>query len=505
MKPREVVVVGGGVTGLAAAYHLQKGAAKDGVDLRITLFEATDALGGKVGTEIVDDILLDTGPDSFMAQKPWAVDLCKEMGMGDDVIAPLTRRFYLLIRGKLHSVPHELVSLVPTKPEALWRASFLSLFGKLRASSEGLIRSRRDVEDESLASFMRRRFGSEFALRFAEPLMGGVHAGHPEQMSMAAVYPMYWQMELKHGSVTRAIWERRKAMKKAGGSQPSAPFVALRYGMSSMVDRLRRELGGVEVVTGSPVESLEPLPSGEVRVTATGREAIDAVAVILTTPSFVSADLIAPFLPNAAENLRKIRFASTAVVSLAYRREDVADPLDGSGFLVPRNEPSAITGCTWSSNKWEGRAPSGTVLMRAFMGHDGDDRLVEELSEEELADRAHEALAGVLGIKARPTFSRTFRWGRSMPQYDVGHLGLVAGIESELQRFPAVSISGSSYRGVGVPDCVRQGKESAEAVLGRLTGGQARSAVVAAEAAGAEDMEPISESVGKSTHFRIGE
>jgi oxygen-dependent protoporphyrinogen oxidase len=483
MNKARIVVVGGGIAGMAAAYYLERLADQSGHAVDVTLVERDARLGGRVGTECVDGYLLDTGPDSFMSQKPWAVQLCQELGMGDEIISPLSRRFYLLIRGRLHSVPHELVSLVPTKPEALWKASFLSPFAKLRASSEGLVRPQLDREDESLAAFMRRRFGRQFALRFAEPLMGGVHAGHPEEMSMASVYPMYWQMERKHGSVTRAIIERRLAARKSGSAQTTSPFVALRHGMSSFVDRLAGSLQDTEVLLSTEVQALETLPNGRMRVsmgdpTSTGAagsgsrlvspRTIEADFVLLACPSYASADLVRPLAPQAAELLDKIRYASTAVVSLAYRREDVANPLAGRGFLVPRGEPQPITGFTWSSNKWEGRAPEGMVLMRAFMGHAGNDQFVVDQSEEELEVRCHRALAGLLGIKGQPVLRRVYRWLRAMPQYDVGHLSLLDRIEQELAPFPAIHLTGSSYRGVGVPDCVRQGKESAEKIMRKL-------------------------------------
>ena len=464
---RTVVVVGGGIAGMAAAYYLERFADRDGQDLKVTLVERDARLGGRAGTETVDGFLLDTGPDSFMSQKPWAVQLCEELGMGDEVISPLARKFYMLIRGRLHSVPHELVSLVPTKPEALWKASFLSPFAKIRASSEGLVRARLDCEDESLAHFMRRRFGREFAVRFAEPLMGGVHAGHPDEMSMASVYPMYWQMERKHGSVTRAILERRRAAKSGSSRQSMAPFVALRHGMASLVDKLSASLRS-RVLLGTEVQGIEPSADGGARVALSGGDRIGADAVLLANPSCDAAELVRSWAPDAAGLLDEIRYASTAVVSLAYRREQVGNPLDGSGFLVPRSETSDVTGCTWSSNKWEGRAPEGMVLMRAFMGYAGNDRMVEDLAEEALARRAHEALARILGIDGPPAFERVYRLVRAMPQYDVGHLQLLESIEKELAPWPAVSLTGSSYRGVGVPDCVRQGKESAERIVRRL-------------------------------------
>lgn len=469
MSAPHVVVVGGGMTGLAAAYHLERRSQ----DARVTLVERDGRLGGKVATEVVDGCLLDTGPDSFLAQKPWALELCRELGIEGEVIRPLQRRFHLLIGGRLHAVPHELVALVPSKPEALWKASFLSLPGKARASMEGLVRPRRDEEDESLASFMRRRFGREFALRFAEPLMGGVHAGDPQRMSMASVYPLYWGMECEHGSMTKALLAMRLAARRKGAPPAGSPFVALRSGMASLVMRTAAALQRTDVRLGVGVRSIEPAPSGCLRLALAGGESLEADAVVLAIPAFDAAALVEPWAPRAAPMLRDIPYASTAVVSLAYRVECLARQLDGTGFLAPREgalahgagEPLPITGCTWSSAKWEGRAPEGIVLMRAFVGYAGRDREVREHSEAELAEKAHRALAALLGIGGEPVLRRVHRWIDSMPQYEVGHGERLRRIEEGLSGQPSVVLAGSAYRGVGLPDCVRQGREAADRAL----------------------------------------
>ncbi len=470
MSRPHVVVVGGGVTGMATAYTARKVAREAGAGLRITLIERDARLGGKVGTEVVDGCLVDTGPDAFLGQKPWALQLVRELGMEDEVIRPLQRRFYMLIDGGLHEVPHELVSLVPTRPEALWKASFLSVAAKARASAEGLQPPLRGQDDESLASFMRRRFGSEFSQRFAEPLMGGVHAGNPDRMSMAGIYPMYWKMEQELGSVTKGILGMRARSVLKPNAPPQSPFVALRGGMQRLIDRLEQALEGVEVRTRRSVDALEPCGGG-VRVRLDDGDELTADAAVVTLPAFGAAELVAPFAPGAADLLRAIPYASTAVASLAYRRSDIGDPLEGTGFLAPRPDPAsrepeaAITGCTWSSNKWEGRAPEGIALMRAFMGYADHDADVREKSEGELAQAAHGALAGLLRIGAAPVSARVYRWLRAMPQYEVGHLGRIARIEEELSATPGIVTAGSAYRGVGIPDCVRQGQEAARTAL----------------------------------------
>ncbi|NSW79344.1 MAG: protoporphyrinogen oxidase, partial [Chthonomonadetes bacterium] len=399
MSTPHVVIVGGGITGLSAAYYLQRLRQQASTPLRITLVEAEERLGGKVGTVHQEGFLIDTGPDSFLAQKPWAVQLCRELGMEGEIISPSARKFFMLIKGKLHAVPHELVSLVPSKPQALWKATFISPWGKLRASLEGFVPAQRDVEDESLGAFMRRRFGKEFAVKFAEPLMAGVHAGHPDRLSMAAVYPMYWEMERKYGSITRGLLQLRRQRHSGKGSPHStSPFVALRYGMGSLVERLTQSLKEVDIRLSTMVTGIAPQADGTVRVQFEHGEPLQANAVILTTPAYTTAEWLQPYAPDATRLLNAIPYASTAVVSLAYRREDVEHPLDGSGFLVPRTEPLPITGCTWSSSKWEGRAPDGNVLLRVFIGYAGADQIVEQQWDDLLARMAHDALQPLLGI-----------------------------------------------------------------------------------------------------------
>lgn len=469
MNTPHVVIVGGGITGMAAAYYLQCLRQQAGTPLRVTLIESEDHFGGKVGTVHQEGFLIDTGPDSFLAQKPWAVQLCRELGMEGEIIPPVARKFFMLIRGKLHAVPHELVSLVPSKPQALWGATFISFWGKLRASMEGLVPARRDVEDESLGAFMRRRFGREFALKFAGPLMAGVHAGHPDRLSMAAVYPMYWEMERKYGSITRGLLQvRRQRQSSKGSPYSTSPFVALRYGMGSLVERLVQTLKQVDFRLSTKVTGVIPQPGGTVMVNLDEGEPLHADVAILTTPAYTTAEWFQPYAPDASRLLREIPYASTAVVSLAYRREGVEHALEGSGFLVPHTEPLPITGCTWSSSKWEGRAPDGNVLLRVFIGYAGADQIVEQQWDDLLARVAHDALQPLLGIKEEPVMVQVNRWLKAMPQYEVGHLKRLQQVERVLTDYPALLLAGSAYRGVGIPDCVKQGKESAEQAWQRV-------------------------------------
>ncbi|MDE2127832.1 MAG: protoporphyrinogen oxidase [Armatimonadetes bacterium] len=465
MSARHVLIVGGGITGMAAAFYLERAAADRGVPIAITLVEASDRLGGKLGTLQHDGMLIDIGPDSFTAHKPAAAALCRELGMEADLVSPIATRFSLLFGNRLYPVPHELVSLAPSRPEAILKAGFLSVAGKARALAEGAIPARGDVEDESLGSFMRRRFGDEFAVRFVEPLLGGVHAGDPEKMSMAAIYPSFWQMEKEFGSISRALLSRRLSRSGTVETSPRSPFVALRGGMQSLVDRLRERLSETQIVERATLCGLGVEPGGRYACRLSTGESLCADAVILAVPAAVSAPLVAPLSRNAADLLSGIQYASTAVVSLAWRTEHLPRPLDGSGFLVPRSQQTAITGCTFTSSKWPDRCSAGTTLVRAFAGSDGPGETITDLSDDDLVMAVRRDLSTILGIGADPTFCRVNRWPQAMPQYTVGHLKRVEAIELALARFPGLILAGSSYRGAGIPDCIRQAADAAAAAL----------------------------------------
>jgi oxygen-dependent protoporphyrinogen oxidase len=478
-----VVIIGGGITGLSSAYYVERMAKDAGLEAEVTLVERDSRLGGKIGTDRIGRFVVEWAPDSFVTYKPWGVRLCREIGVREgaadsdaELVQPSIHGFYMLIGGKLHKMPEELIGLTLSTLKGVWRAPFLTLGGKVRASVEGIVRPRRRLKDESLAGFMRRRFGCEFAKKFAEPLMAGIYAGQPENLSMAAIYPTYFEMEKKYGSMSRAIVEmsrRRQVEKtaaKTGEMNPkgSAFFVSIRGGMEVMVDRLTENLASTDVRVGTSVESIASQVDGLYYLALSSGDRLSADAILLATPAYVASELLKPLAPAAADELAKIPYASTAVVSLAYGREDVGHALNGSGFLVARDEPFPVSGCTWTSSKWERRAPEGSVLVRAFMGFSGAGPNVEEASEDELAKAAHAALAPVLDIKGKPILAKTYRWLRAMPQYEVGHVERLAKIEAGLAAHPNVVLAGAAYRGVGVPDCVRQAKDAAEKVVGFL-------------------------------------
>lgn len=468
MGTRTVAIIGGGITGLSAAYQLQLLSQQSGIPLRIVVIERSDRLGGKVGTEKVNGCLIEIGPDSFLAQKPAGVALAGELGLEKQLTGPSVRRFFMMHNAKLHEVPYELVTLVPTKPEALWKASFLSIKGKFRASREGFVKHDSTLTDQSLYDFLATRFGDEFTQRFAAPMMAGVHNGDPHNMSTAAIYPTYWKMVTEQGSMTRAIMQRRAKM-AISSHKPMAPFQTLLEGMGSLVGALERQLTEVEIYTNQKVVSLaraghlwqlstEPQRDGKPQMD------IQADAVLLCTPAYVSSSLLRYSSEGLASQLNDIHYASTAVVSLAYPRDAAPFAENSSGFLVPHSENTFITGCSYSHSKWPNRAPDDVALFRFFIGYAQHDSFVREQSEQSLVDMTHLEACKLMGLKTEPLFGRCNRWVQATPQYDVGHLQKIERIEQELYKLDGVYVAGAAYRGIGVPDCIAQGRAQADKI-----------------------------------------
>ncbi len=450
----KVAIVGGGIAGLTAAYELQRAGS-----VEVSLFERSSVAGGKIWTAHEGGLLIEQGPDSIFASKPWAIDLICELGLEADLMGPLSNEFSILSNGKLHTVPRALANLVPSSAGALEKAGFLSSADKKRALKEADIAAG-GGEDESIASFFGRRFGRGFSTLVAEPLLAGTHAGDPKKLSMAALYPTYLGMERSHGSISRAA----SARTASSGSQ-GAGFLTLRGGMDGFPRRLSQALNKVRISLSTEVQGLRSDGAGLTLDTSHGPVTVDHA--ILSTPAYVSSTLLQEVAPTAAEGLMGIRFVSTAVATLAYRREAFPRPVTGNGFLVPYTESSPISGCTWSSNKWSERALDDVLLVRAFMGRDGGLE-VDRFRDEELVAFAERELANLLRGSQPPFFTRLDRWSRGMAQYELGHLDRLASIENALGDLP-ISLAGSSYRGISISDCVRQGWEAASKLVDRHT------------------------------------
>jgi oxygen-dependent protoporphyrinogen oxidase len=441
----DVAIVGGGIAGLAAAYELRKRG------MSVQVLEAGSRPGGVINTERVDGWVIDGGPDSMLVQKPAGVALCRELGLGERLISTLTpRTAYVLRDGRLHPLAEGSFLGFPLRFGALARSSLFTVGGKLRLAGEMLIPGHHGDEDESIGAFVRRRFGEEAVDYLAEPLLAGIHAGDVEQLSMRALFPRLLEAERQSGSVLRAF----RALHVTPA--PQGAFVSLPGGAGELIDALVATMPGV-VRTQARVTELR---RAEALILETSAGRVEARAVILAVPAYVAGSLLRAFDTTLAACCDAVQYASTATVLFGYRRAQVAHPMQGTGFVVPRVERSPLLAGTWVTSKWPGRAPDGHVLLRAFLGGGRDPQRLED-SDEELIETASAELAALLGISGDPVITRLFRWARQSPQYDVGHLQRVAAIDDHLASIPGVFVTGSGFRAIGIPDCVADARATA--------------------------------------------
>jgi oxygen-dependent protoporphyrinogen oxidase len=471
---RTVLVVGGGIAGLSAAYGLAESAASRDSPIECTLIEAAPRLGGKILTEQVGGFVIEGGPDSFLSQKPWGIELCRRLGLADRVIGTNQdrRKTYVYSKGRLEQLPEGLALGVPTRLGPFLGSGLLSWKGKLRLGAELLIPRRRERGDESLGAFFRRRLGNEALERIIEPLMTGIYAGDADGLSIQATFPRFPEMERQAGSIVRALLgsRRRPQSEGPGGS----PFVTLQGGLSEMVQALTARLGCLRVLTGRRVRTVrvsEAPRRYEVVMEGTAPLAVDAL--ILATPAYDAATLLDPLDGKLAALLRGIPYASTATISLGFRRQDFSHRLDGYGFVVPRIEGRALLAVTWTSSKWSHRAPDDAVLLRAYVGGAGREAVLGQ-SDGGLVSLVRAELRAVMGLTEVPVLTRVFRWPRAMPQYLVGHLERLAAIDKRLARWPGLFLTGAGYRGVGIPDCIHDGLDTAERVRANFDKGAPR-------------------------------
>jgi oxygen-dependent protoporphyrinogen oxidase len=446
-----VVVVGGGISGLSAARRLELSVAE------VTLVERDDVLGGKIRTEHVDGFVVEAAPDSFLSRKERGVGLCRELGLEDELVGrrPEHHRTFVRVGDDLHPLPEGLTGMIPTSRDALEASPLLSPAGKKRFAAEVDVPPRHGPADESIGAFVSRRFGREAYEALVEPLMTGIYGGDGDKLSLQATFPQLRVLELEHGSILRGL------SAPASGELP--PFVSLRDGMGRLVDALRKSFERTNVVLGR--EAVSVVRDDAFTVELAGGEALAADAVVLATPAYVTAELVADLDPRLAAEHLAIPYASSVVVTLAFSRADVV-PLDGYGYLVPRSQGRDVLACTWSSQKWEGRAPDEFVLLRVYAGRFGGRDLTED-SDGALVALAREELE-FLGVAAAPVLTRVHRWTWGMPQYVLGHPERLARIDAALAAHPGLAVAGAAYSGVGIPDCIRSGELAAESVLAAL-------------------------------------
>lgn len=456
----QVVIIGGGMSGLAAAYRLHK------LDptLKLTLIERDERLGGKILTDALNGFVLEGAADSFLARKPRGVGLCEELGIADQLYGrdPRHAKTFVKADGALYPLPAGLSGMIPTNLEALANNPLISPAGKERLAQEVTLPPRpksADNDDESVASFVSRRLGREVYEKLVEPLMSGIYAGDGDQLSLAATFPQLRQLELNHGSLLKGL---TAVPESSSSGQKYPPFVSLPGGMATLVQAILDQLPTNTIVTGRSVATISRNANHAYRIALADGASLEADALILATPAFVTAHLLEPVDATLAAAHAAIPYASSAIVTLAYE-EAIPQP-EGYGYVIPRIANSDVLACTISSNKWHGRAPAAGLLVRVYLGHYGQ-RDVTQDSDAELLALAQQEVAETLDLTATPTFHRIYRWPLSMPQYILGHTDRLAQIATCLPNHPGLFLAGAAYRGVGIPDCIREGEDAAQAAI----------------------------------------
>jgi oxygen-dependent protoporphyrinogen oxidase len=480
--PLDVAIVGGGISGLSLAWYLQQAAQQQGRAITYTLLESSRRWGGKIFTNHVAasdgaPFIVEGGPDSFITQKPWGVQLVRELGLANALLPTndQQRQVFVLNRRRMTPLPEGVMLIVPTRFRPFALSPLISPWGKLRMGMELFIPAKKGETDETLADFIRRRLGAEALDKIAEPLMSGIYNAEAERQSLLATFPRFRDLEQQHGSLIKGILAARKQHTQASpatngnGRQPSSAFVSLANGMNQLVSGLQPKLTG-DCRLGVVVQTILTQPGGGYALVLDDGRRIAAQKVVLTTPAYVAARLLTEVAPTAAHALDQIRYVSTGTISLAFKAAEFGHPLNGFGVVIPRSEQRQINAITWCSTKFEGRAPAGYVLLRVFFGGSRTPQMME-VDDDALVATVRRELAAIMGVTATPAAHWIYRWPRANPQYDVGHLERVSAIEHALPA--GILVTGSPYRGVGIPDCVHQAQQTVAKVMELMKASQA--------------------------------
>ncbi len=469
-----VIIIGGGIAGLAAAVHLKAGAKAHGKAVDVLLLERNQRIGGKILTEKIGDCLVEAGPDSFLPEKVWTVNLAKYVGLEAEML-PSNDKFkgtFIYSGKQLHSLPEGVMLMVPTSFWPMAKSNLISWPGKLRMGMEVFVPRRRSRDDESLGSFVTRRLGAECLNKIAEPLVAGIHTSNPDNMSVLATFPRFVQMEQKSGSLIRGMLASLKSRPHATLSgpppKPGTPrmtyFMSFKAGMETLPKACADYIGKDSIRLGATVTAVEPRGNGYAVILENG-EALESDHVMLGASAYDSAEMVKGFDANLAGHMGAIQWSSSGTVTLAFKRADVKVPLRGFGFIVPKAEDRRINATTYSSIKWSYRAPDGTILLRAFVGGGHHEELVHDLDDAALTRTVLEEMDTILGLKANPAFSKVYRWLKGMPKFTVGHLDRMALLDRMVSLHPGLHLIGCSYKGIGIGDCVHEAQIAAEKIL----------------------------------------
>src|SRR6476646_2095928 len=458
---KRIAIVGGGISGLAAAFALEE-RRRAGEALEFVVYESSPRFGGVLFTEQVQGCLIEAGPDSFLTEKPWAADLCRRLGIEDQLIGSNDgdRKTYILVKGKLVPMPDGLMFMVPTQLSPAILSSLFSPATKLRVAREWWYPARLSNGDESVAALVERHYGAEMVDRLADPLLAGVYGGEAAQLSVRAVLPRFVEMESKYGSLGRGMLAARKNVER---SQPAPSiFSSLKGGMQQLGEALVARLPPWALRANSPVQAVQRQDRGWVVSAGYASDQFDAV--IVATPATAAAPLLEIASAELASELKAVSYSSSVTVALGFDQDVRANLPAGFGFLVPRREGKRLLAATFVHNKFPHRAPKDRALVRCFLGGSRDEQVLQ-LTDENILNIVRDELRQILGVKADPLFTRLYRWKGAMAQYTVGHLERLQRIEGLVKPLPGLALAGNAYSGIGVPDCIRSGEAAVQQVL----------------------------------------
>jgi oxygen-dependent protoporphyrinogen oxidase len=462
---KNIVIVGGGITGLSAAYYLQKEIKEKNLPFTVQLIEASDRLGGKIKTKKKNGFIIEQGPDSFLARKEPAVRLAKEIGLENDLIRNGTGQSYILVRNKLHKIPSGSFMGIPIQAKPFLFSGILSMKGKLRAGADYILPKGKAVNDQTLGGFFRHRFGDELVENLIEPLLSGIYAGDIDKMSLMATFPNFYNLEQNHRSLIRGLQQTMPVAKKPAGKKPGM-FFSFKEGLAFFVKEIEKKLDTVKFEMNIAVDHIEKKDSFYHLLLSNG-EVAKANAIVMATPHSALPKMFSQY--EFFKPLNEIPSTSVANVAMAFDRSAIKKDIDGTGFVVSRNSDYRITACTWTHKKWPSTTPDGKVLLRAYVGRPNDQEVVD-YTDEEITNIVLTDLRKTMKIKQQPEFSVVSRWKNAMPQYTVGHKDRIHALREEAARsIPGVVLTGSSFEGVGIPDCIRQGEQAVQEALEYLS------------------------------------
>jgi protoporphyrinogen/coproporphyrinogen III oxidase len=463
-----IAIIGGGISGLAAANSLEEHRRTGAVEYK--LHESSPRFGGVLCTEQVDGCIVEAGPDSFLTEKSWAIDFCRSLGLGDQLIGSndANRKTYILVRGRLIPMPDGLMFMVPTKILSTAFSPLFSWSAKLRMAREFFHPAHAPAADESVASMVERHYGAEMVDRLADPLLSGIYGGEAANLSVRAVLLRFVEMEHNYGSLGRAMLAARKKMPQSMGTSEQPLFTSLKNGMQQLIEAVVQRLDKKCLLLNAAVQSIRCEDNRWVVSAGMKTDVYDAVIIAL--PAHSAAQILSAASPELAAELAGIGYTSSITVALGYDRAVRQSLPPGFGFLVPRSEGKQLLAATFVHNKFPHRAPEDRALLRCFFAGSNAEKIWPQ-SDDAIVSTVRSELQQILGLRTEPLFSRVYRWKSAMAQYGVGHLERLDRIEHLRQHLPGLALSGNGYRGIGIPDCVRSGRDAAEQLLKTAGGG----------------------------------